>query len=756
MKTQRRILSMALVLACSLSATWAKDYLVPLQDVAKILKIAEPGDLIEIESGTYKDLQLKWKAYGTEKKNIKIKAQTPGQVFVEGASSLRFAGEWLEISGLYFRNGTPASGAVIEYRYNDDHATNCRLTNCVVDGYNPSSRDKSYSYVLMYGRNNRFDHSTLTNKLNLGVTLIVMIDEERSQKNFHRIDHNVFGFRPVYGSNGAETLRVGTSQQAYESSNTIIEDNVFERCNGEVEVVSIKSSDNIIRRNYFYECEGVLALRHGDRNEVRENNFVGGNKRNTGGVRVINAGHTIEDNVFVDLAGTRFFSALALMNAVPNSLPNRYCLVEDVVVKNNQFSNCTNIEIGTGNDLERTLAPERVCFEDNTIVNKNIDEPYKSLGDVKGVAFKDNIVDLFEDIDIAGFKNSDKIEIRKIPSLNEARSDKGASYYEYPIESVLKDDAVYTVSVKDDLVAIVKDALPGSTIVLSDAGGDYQLSSAIVVDKPLTIRADTKKARPIVRFVGEKTDNMITIDNNGELHISGIAFCGRLEPGKDLAKAGIATADNMITHYNLNVDNCEFYDFYEGGFYSIKGGKNTFADKIEVRNTIFRDLSGDAIHFASERDDKGRYNADDMIIENCSFYRILGIPVNIYRGGSDESTAGPYVAIRNCTFEDSCNKERGSVLRLIGPQVLEVSRCSFANSGRGGCAIRLDEATWEDVRISDCNLYVSGPILSMTNKVIKGEIFDIKPTYTNQSSYDFTSEKGSSLDSLGIGKLADL
>ena len=61
-----------------------------------------------------------------------------------------------------------------------------------------------------------------------------------------------------------------------------------------------------------------------------------------------------------------------------------------------------------------------------------------------------------------------------------------------------------------------------------------------------------------------------------------------------------------------------------------------------------------------------------MIIEDCRFERILGIPVNIYRGGSDESTAGPYVTIKGCVFDDCCNKVRGSVIRITGAQVLSV------------------------------------------------------------------------------------
>ena len=81
-------------------------------------------------------------------------------------------------------------------------------------------------------------------------------------------------------------MRVGTSQQAYSSSNTIIENNLFERCSGEVEVISIKSSDNIIRNNTLLECEGVVALRHGDRNTVNNNLFIGNGRRNTGGMLI--------------------------------------------------------------------------------------------------------------------------------------------------------------------------------------------------------------------------------------------------------------------------------------------------------------------------------------------------------------------------------------------------------------------------------------------------------------------------------------
>ena len=749
MKYLKQILLAAVAVFLILPAS-AREYRVALDGVAAALKTARPGDRIVVEEGTYHDMELKWRGAGVEGSPVRIEAATPGGVVIGGASTLRIAGEWLEISGFDFRDGHAPSGSVIEFRCGKEVANDCRLTECVVDGYNPARRDMAYSYILLYGRRNRVDHCTLTGKLNLGVTLIVMLNEPRSQQNHHRIDHNWFGPRPVYGSNGAETIRVGTSQQAYSSSNTLIEENLFDRCNGEVEVVSIKSSDNVIRRNVFFESEGVLALRHGDRNTVEENLFVGHGKRNTGGIRIVNAGHKVRRNTLVGIAGGRFFSALALMNAVPNSLPNRYCLVEDVEVTDNTFIDCSNIEFGTGRDLERTLAPERVLFARNTIVNPALDAPFIAVDRTDGFTFRDNRVKLAKKYAAEGFENVTP-QLPVLPAEAAMRAGKGAAWYKPRTEVRNLAERVYTVHAGEDLPAVVEQAEAGAVVELADAGGDYAIVRAMVVKVPLTIRAAKGGARPVVRFNGQKGDNMVTIADGGELHIEGIAFSGALEAGKALAKAGISTAVDMIRPYNLWVDGCEFFDFGEGGFFAVKGTQATFAERIEIRNSLFRDLSGDAINYAAEREDKGRYNADDMVIENCSFYRILGLPINIYRGGSDESTAGPYVEIRNCNFEDCCNKERGSVMRLVGPQVLDITGCNFSNSGRGGRSIRLDEATWEKVSIADCNFWNAGGILSMTGNVVKGKLYEIEPDYVNAAEYDFAQRAGSRPAQLGIG-----
>ena len=505
----------ALLLIGLPSVSFAKRYDVTLPEVASCLKTAQPGDQIYIKDGQYKDMQLKWIGKGTEKSPITIEALNPGKVKVEGGSTLRIAGEWLSVSGLHFTDGYAPKGSVIEFRNGQELANHCRLTNCVIDKFNPSRRDQAYSYILLYGRHNRVDHCSLTGKLNLGVTLIVILNDERCLENHHQIDHNYFGERPVYGSNGAETMRVGTSQQAYSSSNTVIENNLFERCSGEVEVISIKSSDNIIRNNTLLECEGVVALRHGDRNTVNDNLFIGNGRRNTGGIRVVNAGHQIYDNVLVGLAGTRFFSALGVMDAVPNSLPNRYCQVVDVKMYRNTFVDCTNIEFGTGKDMERTLAPEKVSFTDNIIINKELDQPYIAVDNVAGIQFKDNKVQLAKNYSAPGF-TTEKVKAPQLPDDAVIRKDKGASWFKnqvaHPVANVRKE---YNVSPEANLSEVIHSAEPGGVIIL--AKGTYPIQRAIFIDKPLTIRAADAANKPLVRFNGDKPDNMVTIADGGKL-----------------------------------------------------------------------------------------------------------------------------------------------------------------------------------------------------------------------------------------------
>lgn len=700
---------LALMLATPMAGE-ARDYMTSLPGVADCLKKAVAGDRVIIEAGTYRDVDLKWKAVGTKQAPITVEAK-PGTVLITGRSSLVMGGKHFVVSGLEFRNGYPSRRSVVEFAGGKDFAQDCNLTRCVIDNYNTEDRSQSKSYIYLSGQRNRVDHCELLRKYNLGVTLLVNLNGANNLNNHHQIDHNYFGPREVYGSNGAETMRIGTSQQSYETSATTVCDNFFDRCSGEVEVISIKSCDNIVRGNYLWECEGVVALRHGKRNLVENNTFVGNGKRNTGGVRVVDSNHVIRNNIFVSLAGQRFFSALGVMNAVPNSLPNRYVQVSDITITDNVYVDCTNLEFGTGADAERTSAPRSIDFKRNRLCVSGMQNPFQMVDKASEVRFADNIMNKNLEGLPSGIKIA-KVKLPMVPTYQQMISRTIGKLSE--TAKTAKAEARTVMVAKDaDLPQVLAQAEDGDSFVLQ--GDEYKLVKTVLVQKNVTIRSASGKT--LLRSVGTSVPHLMTIDNGGSLEVEGLVFDGRLEPGGSSPETGISTAKTMTTPYKLKVNNCKFINFGENGCAAIRGQKSTFADSLIVTGCLIADCSGGGVDFASEKDDKGRYNAENMLIENCEFRRLLGTPVNVYRGGSDESTAGPYVTVRNCFFYDCCNKQRGSVLRLMGPQYLRVSDCQFFNSGRGGVSVRLDETSWEDVVIERCKFENSGAVLAMRKEV---------------------------------------
>jgi len=58
------------------------------------------------------------------------------------------------------------------------------------------------------------------------------------------------------------------------NSRAVVESNLFDRCDGELEIISSKSCENVYRHNTFLDCAGMLTLRHGNRCTVEGNFFI--------------------------------------------------------------------------------------------------------------------------------------------------------------------------------------------------------------------------------------------------------------------------------------------------------------------------------------------------------------------------------------------------------------------------------------------------------------------------------------------------
>ena len=339
-------------------------------ELAQAISNSDPGDAIVMANGVWTDTQIAFYAEGAPGDTITLRAETPGKVILNGRSTLRIGGDYLKVDGLWFDRGALTDGHIIQFRRSSSRLANhSRLTNCAITDYNPPNRLTEYKWVSIYGTHNRVDHCYFAGKTHDGATVVVWLrDPPNDAPVYHRVDHNHFGHRPDLGKNGGETLRIGTSSRSMQNSFVTVERNLFEECDGEIEIISNKSGQNTFRYNTFRRSAGTLTLRHGNEAHVYGNFFLGEGKSQTGGVRIIGERHEVYNNYFQDLTGTGYRAALAVVNGVENSPLNRYFQVKDAIVAFNTFVNTEEtFVIGAGKSNEQSLPPENLTITSNLV-----------------------------------------------------------------------------------------------------------------------------------------------------------------------------------------------------------------------------------------------------------------------------------------------------------------------------------------------------------------------------------------------------
>jgi len=120
-------------------------------------------------------------------------------------------------------------------------------------------------------------------------------------------------------------------------------------------------------------------------------------------------------------------------------------------------------------------------------------------------------------------------------------------------------------------------------------------------------------------------------------------------------------------------------------------------------------LGGSALSLATETDDKGTYNAERVVLRNCLFRNVEGAALDLYRGGKDESTFGPFLAVDHCTF-DHVGNGSSAALKLTGVQWSDIKNCLFVNSAASSAAISYADFGKADNSLSNSNFYRSGQV----------------------------------------------
>lgn len=688
------LLRTALTLAITASAAHpalARDILVADQIQFKAaVKVAKPGDSIVLADGEWRDFQAIFTGEGRADKPITLTVQTKGKVVLTGQSNLRLGGRHLTVSGLIFRDGFSPTSEVISFRRDSrSFAQDSRVTEVVIDGYSKTDRRAEDMWVALYGTGNRVDHSHFEGKTNAGVTLAVIRRAGQPLDNRHRIDHNYFGPRPPLGSNGGETIRIGTSEESLSASNTIVERNIFDRTSGEVEIVSVKSGGNILRENLVLASQGAFVLRHGNGNRVERNIFLGNHVPDSGGVRIINRDHIVRDNYFEGLAGKDLKSAISVMNGVPDSVINRYHQVSGAVIERNSIVDSARITFAAGADAERSAPPIDSRFSHNLIAGANGSDPFRADGDIAGIALAGNIeAKVARPLLARGVEQRD-IRFERAPNgllyptdaalanvgaprdlAPVKREEVGASWYRpAAAEAAFGAGRTIPLTAAASLADAVGASRPGDTLAL--APGDYDVMTPIAIHHRLTI-AGQKGAKTVLRLAA---GGLARIESGRGLRLENVALDAspaRTDAALLTVEAGAAPNYSIAMH-GVTVRGPGAKARLDG----IVMAPGTFADAIDLVGSSFADMTGAVVLGTGEQAPKGWYPVERLTLADSHFARV-GMVADLLRKGSDESTFGPWFAMTGSQIENS--GAGGVSLRLSGVQHTAITGNRFTRS----------------------------------------------------------------------------
>lgn len=282
----RAVVAWVLAVCCAGTGAFAQNIrqVSSIEQLQAAINGARPGDHIVVANGTYTTSgPIRITAVGAAAQPILIAAETIGGATITGAGGFRFE--------------APASFVIVQgFRFT--HASNqaimgagtshCRFTRNVFETQGAGE------YLTVAGNDEEVDHNTFQNKNSMGRLLAVRgVGSQIAQRLW--IHHNHFSnFLPQTG-NGAEGLQFGLSGFSLSSSFSVVEFNLFEKVDGENEMVSDKASDVIYRFNTFRDNkQGQFTLRHGNNCQVYGNYFI-----NSLGIRFFGDDHQIFSNFFI-------------------------------------------------------------------------------------------------------------------------------------------------------------------------------------------------------------------------------------------------------------------------------------------------------------------------------------------------------------------------------------------------------------------------------------------------------------------------
>lgn len=365
-----------------MTMTSQASVLVGPNEIESALRSLRPGQELILRNGIWADVNLLIEQSGEPHHPISIRAETPGNVVFCKSSSVQVEGDYVNLSGLLFKDGSIRKGSVIELNGSHDI-----VIDCAVMGYNPPKFETKYYWAFFNGSDDSIERCLFLGKNHMHPVIGNAIDGARR----NRIVRCHFKDIPYAKANGRETIRVWgygkNGETGPDGAYFSIIENLFEHADGEgAEIISLKSNRNIVQGNTILSSRGGITIRQGNFNRVINNFVLGDGIDRSYGVRVTGQGQEISRNYI-----ERCTYGISLMcgEYVKTALTDQYVPVardveggripkyapisdlhmsENTLVDNAEF----NLDIGgfyrtNWPQEQRIILPERCIFSKNTL-----------------------------------------------------------------------------------------------------------------------------------------------------------------------------------------------------------------------------------------------------------------------------------------------------------------------------------------------------------------------------------------------------
>ena len=346
-------------------------------ELTSAMAAAVAGDVIVLADGTYA-------GFTVTKSNITIQAATKGGANI--TSGIIRLSTVSNVNLLGLRITTPGSAQTIDGEAFKtavwfEATTACRLAGSYLK---LSGQSSVTDWVMLSGNsnNNRIDHNEFgPNTVNGHFIFVrgnrtgISVPTDRTSwangsgpnnPNMARhttIDSNYFHDQTPDTHASICLGGIGLAGD-YQNTFSVVQNNLFVNCDGDAEIIEIKSSSNTIRHNTIRTSIGTLSLRSGNNSTVADNLMLQEGKAGTGGIKIYEKDHTITGN-YID--NTNDYPLVLGAGDAYTNPSFGHAQVFRANVSGNTFINIATRPVIIGHGGDGTVSPVDCHFDNNNL-----------------------------------------------------------------------------------------------------------------------------------------------------------------------------------------------------------------------------------------------------------------------------------------------------------------------------------------------------------------------------------------------------